>query len=114
MLNAWDWDRHLFYPAVSDTVTVQHREGAEGMGVEEQPGLVVWLTALSASGHPGHCCPKNTVFSFPVHMLGHLEGFNSSVIFAFVLDRKVYYILEKYQKLKYAMFIFLHNRGTVL
>ena len=53
MLNAWDWDRHLFYPAVSDTVTVQHREGAEGMGVEEQPGLVVWLTALSASGHPG-------------------------------------------------------------
>lgn len=47
-------------------------------------------------------------------MLGHLEGFNSSVIFAFVLDRKVYYILEKYQKLKYAMFIFLHNRGTVL
>ena len=74
----------------------------------------MWLTALSASGHPGHCCPKNTVFSFPVHMLGHLEGFNSSVIFAFVLDRKVYYILEKYQKLKYAMFIFLHNRGTVL
>lgn len=35
MLNAWDWDRRLFYPAVSDTVTVQHREGAERMGGEE-------------------------------------------------------------------------------
>lgn len=47
-------------------------------------------------------------------MLGHLEGFNSSVIFAFVLDRKMYYILENYQKLKYAMFIFLHYRGMVV
>ena len=74
----------------------------------------MWLTALSASGHPGHRCPKNTVFSFPVHVLSLLEGFNSSVIFAFVLDRKMYYILENYQKLKYAVFIFLHYRGMVL
>ena len=35
-------------------------------------------------------------------------------LFAFVLDRKVYYILENYQKLRYAMFIFLHSRGVVL
>lgn len=47
-------------------------------------------------------------------MLSLLEGFNSSVIFAFVLDRKMYYILENYQKLKYAVFIFLHYRGMVL